>query len=350
MIIYVIVFFLLALYAWAYQNGQIKKVSILPFLVVLLVYALRDKSVGIDTQNYVDFFRYGRNTSLRDDAEIGFTYWLGFLNSISKSEGWFIFANSCLSMIPLLICIKKNSLNPYLSLLLFLIYDGGMGLYMNASRQAIAISFCISAIFIIDYKKIRSILIAVIMILFAATFHTSALSCLALLLVPIIPLTNKRIKILILLISVFVGLIIRLNFFNYLPDLFQIGLFADNASFYGQYIEGEIDLNFNGLITEILPVSILLYFIVKFSDDSPIERICFWSIILFNIFANTPFIPRLFAYGILPFIILLPNCYKRIPSIGKLVLTMVYLVMFVFFLLYSAHNNGIDVYKTFLSL
>ena len=44
-------------------------------------------------------------------------------------------------------CIKDMN-----SLLLFLIYEGGVGLYMNAIRQTIAASFCVLAFFLIDFK------------------------------------------------------------------------------------------------------------------------------------------------------------------------------------------------------
>lgn len=348
MIIYVFVFLLLVYYAWTYQKGRINKNSLIPFLILFMMVALRDKSVGIDTQNYVDTFIHGSNSSLKTESEIGYYYWMEFLKTISKSGEWFLFATACLSLFPLFYCIKKNSLNVYLSLLLFLIYEGGVGLYMNAIRQTIAASFCVLAFFLIDFKNKRSLIIVSLLIVFASLFHTSALTCFAFVLFSLIPLSSKAIKILLLGISVLVGLIVRLNFFSFLPDILQIGLIADNASFYGDYATYEADLNFNGLITEIIPVSLLLFFVINYSKDTPIHRICFWSVILANVFANTPFLPRFFIYGILPLIILVPNCYNSIKPIGKTILNVFIIIVFLFFLFFSTVNNGIDDYKLYM--
>lgn len=348
MIIYIIVFLFLAYFAWAYQNKRIKKLSIVPFLFLLFLVALRDENVGIDTHNYVSFFTYGMASTLKTESEYGFAYWMDFLKAFSKSGDFFIFATSCLCMIPLWVCIKKNSSNPYLSLLLFMIYEGGMGLFMLAMRQAIAVSFCFLALFLVDFSKKRSVLVAGIIVFIASLFHTSALTCFGFILLSKIPLGNQKIKILLLIISAFVGLFLRINFFSFLPDLLQIGIFANNASFYEEYTSLEVGLNFNGLITEIMPISVLIYFVVKYMKDNTIQRVSYWSVVLVNIFANTPFLPRFFVYGILPIIILVPNCYNSIPTIERNILNWFILIMFLFFLLYTTTTYGIDEYASYL--
>lgn len=326
------------------KKNQSKRVPVtLSFLLILIIIGFRGKFVGIDTITYWNGFKYSIDGS-KADYEILFTQ-LKYLIEKFSPETLYIFWTSVIALVPLFIIIKRKSINPILSCILFLIFNSGFGFYMTGIRQSIAISLCMHSLFLIDFEKRKNILLSISIIAISMLIHSSSVICLLLISASYIGI-KKYLKYTLLILSALWGFSGGINLFSYIPKFESLGIFKMQIEGYSAYSMIEQSLNINGIISLILPISIFAYFIIKYSSDSPQQRIFLYSVILSNIFINTPFLPRVFSYGTILMIILLPNSYMFFTKQAKYVITIMIFLLFVFFLVYGTKDFGIEKYHT----
>lgn len=141
-------------------------------LSIYLVFALRSTSVGVDLKNYVDRFRTGSALQTRKmDLEFGYAGLNDVVRQITSNPNVFLAIVAAVTIAPIVWTIGKTSQNIYLSWLLF-ISIGPFSFMLSGLRQGIALAIVFATLPLLAKRKV---LLPALMIVGAATFHTSAL-------------------------------------------------------------------------------------------------------------------------------------------------------------------------------
>ena len=141
-------------------------------LAVFLLFALRSTSVGVDVGNYVARFQSGRDLETRKMAlEISYSALNDGIRLLTSDPHVFIAFVAALTIAPITWTIGKTSENIYLSWILFMTI-GPFTFMLSGLRQGIALAIAFATLPLLAKRKI---LVPLLLIGFAATFHTSAL-------------------------------------------------------------------------------------------------------------------------------------------------------------------------------
>ncbi len=150
------------------------------FLILTLCAGLRNISVGTDTHSYAKHYIAICHSSLKDilssfkfqGMEIGYNLLCKLISYISPNYYFFQFVVCFLFCFGMMRFIKKNAINPFLSVFVFL--GSGMYLYsFNILRQMLAVMLVANSW---EYLKSKKYLRYILIVLIAATFHVTALS------------------------------------------------------------------------------------------------------------------------------------------------------------------------------
>lgn len=149
------------------------------FSILFVLLAFREYSVGTDTEHYL--FAFER---IVNEQQVFMEFSWVYLNELIISLGgdfrYVLVCSSLLVLVPVFYVIKKTSVNPMLSIFLYFtlyIYFSSF----NITRQMIAVSIVfIGVSFIVKNRKPW---LYFLLVLLAATFHTSALLALPLIFV-----------------------------------------------------------------------------------------------------------------------------------------------------------------------
>lgn len=178
---------------------------IVSFGLLILVAGLRSPTVGIDlVAHYAKRFTL---VSLYDWSEIpafatltgyeiGYCYYTKLISCISTDVQVFIMVSAVVMYGIMAIFIYKKSKDVVMSTELFIcmcVYY----MYMNIIRQGLAVSFVLLGYLLFEKyeRKLKGYIWFVLMILLAATFHSSAILCLIMLVADRLKFTRKQIVI-----------------------------------------------------------------------------------------------------------------------------------------------------------
>ncbi|MCR3930616.1 EpsG family protein [Aeromonas caviae] len=216
MIYYLILPFLF-LFMCVFDKSKAEK-PILAFLILFLLFFVGLREGGTGTGDYYEYIRLYEKIKTFDDifnanihAEIGFRY-LSYIGNKFGFDGQFIiFVMAALSVIPVAFVIYKYSCYKILSLLIW--YPFILTMNMQASRSAVAAAF--GLVFIVSFFN-KNHLKSVIFLALSLSFHTSAISLLA--------IYMTRISLQKLLFAIFIILFscLFLNPLILLADLFNM--------------------------------------------------------------------------------------------------------------------------------
>ena len=164
---------ILLLFSVLFKKNKIALLA--AFLVLFIISAFRDISVGTDTKGYLMLFeRVNQGIDIRQEL-----LWQKLNQFIASMGGDFevlLIISSVLVLAPIFVIAQKYSTNPMLSI--FFYYT--LYLYfpsLNITRQAIAVSLILIAIVFLYNNKRKYFLFFVIL---ATGFHTTALAALCL--------------------------------------------------------------------------------------------------------------------------------------------------------------------------
>ena len=150
------------------------------FLILALCAGLRNISVGSDTHSYAKHYIVICHSSLKDilsnfkfyGMEIGYNLLCKLISYISPNYYFFQIIVCFLFCFGMMRFIKKNAINPLLSVSVFL--GSGMYLYsFNILRQMLAVMLVANAW---EYLKSKKYFRYISIVLIATTFHITALS------------------------------------------------------------------------------------------------------------------------------------------------------------------------------
>lgn len=151
------------------------------FSIFLFLLFFRDKSVGIDLENYYYYFQrystpdfatimYRIKNPGGNDVEVGYILLNWLVNRITHNFQWYLVIVALISVIPVAVLYYKNSEHAYLLVTLFSTI-GIFSMYFSGLRQIIAVSIGILAYSAAKNKKIVRF---ALLIFLATLFHRTA--------------------------------------------------------------------------------------------------------------------------------------------------------------------------------
>lgn len=338
-------FILLVASLFAIRDNQKLNVRTSFILIILLVLlnGLRGLDVGRDTMNYFSMYS-AKGASER--IEPLFSLLITALKSVGASFNFFLCVTAILTYMPLYGFIKKWSINPCLSLVVYLSFS--VFFFQNSFnviRNAISASFLLWSIGYITESKYKK---AIIPGLIAIGFHYSSLIAIPfLLLAKITKETKSIIAIPILIASIIIGLSSAF-YENALTAILQQVSFASGAAAdnYLDYLSDidEIEVNTNGIIMLIAPLSLitLLSFLTKRIDNT-LRMVLFYGTILGNLFVSVLYTYRLTLFMTLVSLVIIPQlCANQNKGI-KTVTIIAVAAMAIYFTLSVINGNATNI-------
>lgn len=166
-----------------------KIICIISFSLLVLIIGLRHPSMGIDlkygmTHGYLGSFDIIGAMSWSSVLKIekflnyerGFVIFCKLVASIWYDQQFFLFISAFSSLFPLFLFIYKKSENALMSMTIYMGVPAFLIIY-SGIRQGIAIGLCFLALLFIKEKKnkIKNIVVFILIVLLATTFHSSAI-------------------------------------------------------------------------------------------------------------------------------------------------------------------------------
>lgn len=292
------------------------------FIVLFILTAFRDVSVGTDTANYEVWFEMfeGGVDWLRHTVEPGWVFLNDLVIFLGGGYRLLIIFSSLLILTPLFFIAKNYSQNPMLTIsLYYLLY-----FYFNSwngTRQLIAISF---GLFAFVFLLKRKYLLFFLVIAFATLFHKTALLMLPLLFAD--KITADKTKMIILVyIAMFIG-------------LFGAGYMSSLAKVlaYESYLDRFEQGNLLGNFLFLLVVNSFFIFLLSFTKKINLQvKLFFVFITILNLVIRVPLGNRVvwsFAiFQILFYPYYLEYLIKRGAGVKLLVTTVLVLYCYVLF-------------------
>lgn len=303
------------------------------FIWLAILGALRGNGVGLDYNNYKDFFQLVANNKLSrviKSSDPGYVVINKIIGIFTDNFQWLLAVSSFLSFAGVVYFIRKYSHYPVISLWIY-ITMGSFQATFTTIRQAIAISIVLIAYnFAIKKKLIKF----AVLIIAAASFHYSAIIAAVMYFFINKPTKKENIVISFLLV---VGLIVAR------PQLNALFMYIVSFTKYGFYI-GTTSGEGGALLCLFLIILVYLVVCVFFTHKD--IHILYW----FDIFScliqgyalSIATVTRLGAYFSVPMYILLPNTIDCFDALTKKVAGVVLMAVTLGFYIYCLANPGIS--------
>lgn len=302
------------------------------FILMLLVFALRDVSVGTDTKNYYHLFSMicaegAESDIIRKTIEPGWQIINKLIYIFNGSWQIVLLISGILVLLPIFISSWRYCENPPLSILIYYL----LGFYFssfNIIRQMIAASIVFAAF--CQYFNNKKLFIYFLQILLACCFHYTAIICM------LIPLLIKYVRpsvskaIILLPITIVTG-------FYIIPNLlFLIPLVGK----YAIYLSGE---KLNAISETQILYNIIGFLFIMASDKNSLPLKLFYiSLIFSNLFGFSEILVRIGMYFQFSILLLTSNINCKFKN-NKYILTCC-LVMYGFlFISRIFANNSMDI-------
>ena len=185
LLIAVLLFFALMEYQDFFESKGAKCVwFVLSVMALVVISALRDPTVGVDTLKYADQYIKLNQMAFWDfnytiPFEIGYVFLIKVLGLFSESPQMLLIVTSCFIHTAVGIFLYRHTESPFLGLLLYML-SGLYFSYMNIMRQAIATAIILLAYGLLKKHTFKSDIGFIVVVLLATLFHTAALVALAL--------------------------------------------------------------------------------------------------------------------------------------------------------------------------
>lgn len=297
MLPYIILILLIIIINIKYLGKHNKYAAYLVMFFIAFITCFRDKTVGIDTISYVNYFLKPYLGYANDTREFEYLFqeWCTFIKQVWPNGNFFIFITSLAALLPLFYTINKASTNKIIGISLFAVTVWVYYLYLL--RQCLAIGlFCVGVYAL--YKK--QYIIAILFFISATFFHTTVLLSIAILLAIYFVNIKKRTAIILIIISFVIALsgvfkIDEILFYGF--SLFTGVEFIDR---YQGYSNQTIELTSLYLIIKsILPLSLLCTVLLYNLKDEKLLKNLFVKTFIVYIIAFNLMLYSLYTFRIL---------------------------------------------------
>lgn len=283
----------LCIFAYEITKGKPKKqkmYALLFLFFLMLLVGVRDPSVGVDSERYAEKLTFVRDLTF-ESYEPLFQLSINFVNATWGTVlAWFLYL-SFLAYFLYALAILKYSLNPMLSVLIFMV--SFIHLFpdtMNNLRQGIAIMLLLLSYLTAANRKFW---LCVPLFILAAGFHMSSFFALPFFFISFYNLSKSSI-VSCLITSFTIGLVLS-EFLDLGPIMSQLSftseVFMEGLDKFSGYTEGKRVLNLFGFLSVMAPLNVLCYLLIPTdSDDKSYKYLFnfyFWGIIIGNLIAGT---------------------------------------------------------------
>lgn len=317
-----------------------RKAVILSFFVLLMIIlALRDNTVGTDIANYLRHFRTLAATPWSKiftvtRLEPGYVVFNKVVSLISTNDRWFLAVMALITVLPIYWLYLKESQLPLMSIVLFLTV-GTFVMLFSGLRQSIAIALGVISFW---YAKEKRLIPFLMLCLLASSFHISAL--IVLLLYPICNVRVNRLTAALLLVTAGIVFIFRERIFlallKFLPDEYQR---------YGMQSTGAYSVL-------ILLTAFCIFALIVIDDKTKGRHLYLWRNLLLvclfiQIFASVSTMAMRYNYyflAIVPIAIPAVVEYEKEKYHGfmKVMMLIAEIAISLFFLSYFFYHTGMD--------
>lgn len=334
---YIVLFIAVILLMWWDKGRNLPKSFGLSSFFVFLLFALRNKNVGSDTENYVKCWNDPRFYYTGEPTDIGFETLLRFFHNFGSSNIYFIIFIAVVTLAGLYYFINKNS--KYRVDSIFFFCTAGtifvfMLAYIHAIRQAAAMSFYLVGLTLYFEEKAskKQKYIAWALVLAAVSIHGScAVVIPVMLMLPFLKL-NKWVVTITIGVTYVLG---ALGVFQLSSLLTMISLGDSSMEKYQGYTN-EMTFGQNesvGIFNFfLLPYSLILIYLAWFKSKEEINnwqyKYVFVGMVLTNLMVDNLMWGRLLLYFTIVSIAVFPNMLRTANFKYK---NIVYLVVIIFF-------------------
>lgn len=298
-------------------------------LGLFIIMGFKHPSVGADTWNYIRVFLQGADIPYKS-TEVGFYYFRILLLGLGFTPQLFLIVVSLIVTFTFADFIFRYSDNVFLSFFLHLTI-GLFAMSMSGIRQILAVCLVVYSIrYVLEHKPIKFVLL----VIFASTFHQTALISLP------IYLMNKYIK------------ITKKNGIAYLLVLLMVAIFRNQLFELTQYIlPNQYDIYYNSsyirnmslapiLVATAIPIVAYFYWNSSLFDESSKKRyqlmlmLSYLNALLMIMASQASIGDRFGYYFAYANLILIPNTIENIKNpytrlLGRVVAFLLPLVQFI---------------------
>lgn len=291
------------------------------FVFMFILSAFRDVSVGTDTIAYEMLFRRVEDGGLIGRLERGWYYMNKWIVDFGGGFEWVLIISTILILIPLFWVIKKHSLNPMLSVFLFLAFYIYLQSF-NISRQVVSVSIVFASFHFLIKEKYKYYIMGVFL---ASLFHTTAMVC-----IPLIFANRIRYNKIWWSILIILSLI-----FGFLLSSIGLPVVAKILGYSHYLIPGDDDMGAG--IFSILTNVFALFVIFTSVRNNIYIQLFFIYIVFSNLITGVPYAYRLVFFLSITQLLFLPYyIYNNKLKLKKMAL----LIVLIYATLYFTRSYG----------
>lgn len=330
MLVYIILFVFLLFGVFINPKKQ-KTYLILSFVLLFIVSAFRDVSVGTDTESYEWLFDRVADGYMLHRQEIGWYYLNKIIIFFGGDFQWLLIVSTLLVLLPVFIIVRKYSMNPMLSIFLFYAFY----LYLqsfNITRQIVSVSMAFYCLPFLISRKWKTYMMG----LFGAfLFHMTAIFSVLFLFAKKIPY-NKMWWAFFLILSLIFGVVLSSVL---LPKVTEILGYTH----YLQKFDSEEETGLFLLLTNLFA----LWLIITSSNKSIYLQLFFVYILFYNLVSSVPFAYRLvYFFSVVQLLFIPYYVFNNTLNNRQVAMTIVIIYACLFFIR-SFGAAGVIPYKGF---
>lgn len=346
------------------KNTQRQKLVLgVSFVLIFLLFALRNVSVGRDVVAYENGYEMTKHAKWNDFEyiyfEFGYILLMKICITIGMSFQAFLALISLLSLLPVFFFIKKFSQNYMFSIFIWVTYML-FEFYLTGLRQSLAMSIVLIGVVYLLSEKKHPLLKYLLFVGLASLFHKGAL--IACLLIFVVYLKKMWQVVAALLSGTVVLFLFRSQLFVWMKDFFGKDSFNTTA---------EIYIGANVIFLILLAVFMLIVFFLNGQNDSAHSEALaegsrmsakkkvdanflllsmYLMSIVFSLFFGLETSARSYMFFNQAIIVILPNCIEKMDARSKAICYILFGAFFVaFFVFETLIPNSFDIvpYKFF---
>lgn len=347
-VFYILLFIPIALQHFVIDNKSVdyekknRRALFAFFLLVALVIGLRHSSVGVDTENYIYYFkRYAQmswESISKSSVELGFAYFNKIVSLFTKDAQIFFVVTSIVTFVMIYITYRRLCEDPSLTIVLYATMSTFV-MAFSGIRQMLAIGIGFIAY---EFTRRKKLIPFIFIVLLAMTFHTSAFMLLFMYPIFHAKITKKWLFAVVPIIS--------------LVFIFNRQIFASLSFILETFTEYDTSITETGAYTMLILFAVFAVFSFVIPDESKLDketiglRNFLLLALILQMFAPLHTIAMRMNYYYIIFIpLLLPKIIEARSSRWEQVAKVARHIMVVFFLVYFFYNaytgeNNLDVF------
>lgn len=245
------------------SRKQSNLIFVIEALVIMLVVALRNESIGTDTTTYCYIFLHPN----ADAKDAGFGLYNAIIRLFTKNSDCYIFITAVFSFLPIFYSIWRDSRNKCFSIFVFVTMGTTIlyyALYFASMRHCLAVGLLMLLVHFVRNKVLTSLPIIILCNLVIGTIHLVTFVFLPVFLLQHWFNKGENISKSSLILLLILSFIIGLNLQNYMQYISVIDVLTEGR--FGYYLDYVSSAEYK--IGTTIPLMLLAILFVYFSPDN----------------------------------------------------------------------------------